>query len=153
MKEEPMDVLQTLLIGLAAGAIGTVVFTVIEYVEMAATRRPASLIPGQVLVAMTGGDPQAEKDRARKLNLPVHFMHGTALGVVLAALSLLNLSAVLTTVLFYVVVLGGDWMLYAMLGVTKPSSWSGADWARELILKAFFVAAVGIAFYLLIDLV
>ena len=148
-----MDIIQTLLIGFAAGAIGTVIFTIIEYLEMALTKRPASLIPGQVLVAMTGGDPQAEKDRARKLNLPVHFMHGTALGAVLAALSLLDLSAVLTTVIFYALVLGGDWMLYTALGVTKPWEWSAADMAREVVLKAFFAAAVGVAFYLLIDLV
>lgn len=147
-----MDVLQTLLIGLAAGAIGTVIFTVIEYVEMAVTRRPASLIPGQVLVAMTGGDPQAEKDRARKYNLPVHFMHGTALGMVLAAVSLLDWSPLLTAVIFYVVVLVGDWMLYVVLGVTQPWRWSAADMAREVILKAFFAAAVAVAFYLLIDL-
>ncbi len=146
-----MDVLRTLLIGLAAGAIGTVVFTIVEYVEMAVTRRPASLIPGQVLVAMTGGDPQAEKERARKYNLPVHFMHGTALGVVLAALSLLDLSAVLTTVIFYALLLGGDWMMYVLLGVTQPWRWSAADMARELVLKAFFAAAVGIAFYMLAE--
>lgn len=149
-----MDVLQTLLIGLAAGAIGTLIFTVVEYLEMAATGRPASLIPGQVLVAITGGDPQAEKERARKYNLPVHFMHGTALGMVLAALSLLDLSAVLTTVIFYVLLLGGDWMMYVALGVTQPPwRWSAADLARELVLKAFLAAAVGIVFYLLIDLV
>lgn len=148
-----MNVLQTLLIGLAAGAIATVVFTIVEYLEMAVTRRPASLVPGQVLVALTGGDPQGEKERARRYNLPVHFMHGTALGMVLAALSLLDLSAVLTTVIFYALVLGGDWMLYTVLGVTKPWQWSAADIAREVVLKAFFAAAVGITFYLLIDLV
>jgi hypothetical protein len=149
-----MDVLQTLLLGLAAGAIGTVVFTAVEYVEMAVTKRPASLVPGQVLVAITGGDPQVEKDRARKFNLPVHFMHGTTLGVVLAALSLLDLSAVLTTVVFYVILLGGDWLMYTVLGVTQPPwRWSAADLARELVLKAVFAAAVGIAFYVLIDLV
>ncbi len=149
-----MDVLQTLLIGLAAGAIATVIFTIVEYLEMAVTGRPASLVPGQVLVAVTGGDPQAEKARARKLNLPVHFMHGTALGVVLAALSLLDLSAVLTTVIFYGVVLGGDWMLYMLLGVTQPPwRWSAADMTRELGLKAIFAAAVGIVFYTLIDVI
>lgn len=142
-----MDVLQTLLLGLVAGAIATMVFTVVEYLEMKVTRRQASLVPGQVLVAMTGGDPQTEKERARKWNLPTHVMHGTALGLVFAALSLLDLSAVLTTVLFYVAVLGGDWLLYSALGVTKPSEWSGADWAREVGLKAVFAIAVGVAFY------
>lgn len=149
----PVDVLQTLLVGLAAGAIGTVVFTIVEYLEMAVTGRPASLVPGQVLVALTGGDPQAEKDRAKKYNLPVHFMHGTALGVVLAALSLLDLSAVLTTVIFFVLLLSGDWMMYVLLGVTRPWRWSAADMARELLLKAFLAAAIGVAFYMLIELI
>ncbi|MDK3255943.1 hypothetical protein [Blastococcus capsensis] len=146
-----MDVWQTLLYGLVAGAIGTVLFTAVEYIEMAVTRRPASLVPGKVFVAMTGGDPQTDVERARKWNLPTHFMHGTALGVVLAALSLLDWSAVLTTVVFYVVLLGGDWLLYSALGITRLSEWSAADWARELVLKAFFAFLVAFAFYTLVN--
>lgn len=119
---------------------------------MAATRRPASLARGQVLVAPTGGDPQAEKERARKYNLPVHFMHGTAGGIVLAPLSLLDLSAFITTVIFYVVLVGGDWMMYVVPGVSQPWRWN-PEVASQLLLNAFFAAAVGVAFYLLIDLV
>jgi hypothetical protein len=148
-----VDVVQTLLIGLAAGLLGTMVFSVVEYVEMAVTKRPASLVPGQVLVAMTGGDPHAETAKAKKANLPVHVMHGTALGAVLAALSLLDLPALVTTLLFYVLLLGGDWLMYTALGVTRPTQWSAADWARELALKAVFAAAVAVIFYALIDLV
>ncbi|TFV59293.1 hypothetical protein E4P41_12030 [Geodermatophilus sp. DF01-2] len=147
-----MDVLQTLLLGLVAGAIATVLFTAVEYAEMAVTRRPTSLVPGKVFVAMTGGNPQTDTERARKWNLPTHLMHGTGLGLVFAALSLLDLSATLTTVLFYVVLLGGDWLLYSALGVTKPAEWSGADWAREVGLKAVFAFLLGIAFYTLIEL-
>ena len=148
-----MDVLQTLLIGLAAGAIATVVLTVVEYADMALTKRPASLVPGKVLVGLTGGDPQTEIERAKKLNWPVHIMHGTAVGAVLAALSLLDLSAVLTTVIFFVLLLGLDWVMYVLLGVTPPPwRWSGSSMARELILKGIFAAAVGIAFYALSDL-
>jgi hypothetical protein len=88
----------------------------------------------------------------QKLNLPTHFMHGTTLGVVFAALSLLGLSAVLTTVIFYVLLLGADWMLYTVLGVTPPWRWSATEFTRETVLKAFFAAAMGVAFYLLIDL-
>jgi hypothetical protein len=148
-----MDVVQTLLIGLAAGLLGTIVFSVVEYAEMAVTKRPPSLVPGQVLVSMTGGDPHVETEKAKKANLPVHFMHGTALGAVLAALSLLDLSAVVTTLLFYVLLLGGDWLMYTALGVTKPTQWTAADWARELVLKAVFAAAVAVIFYALIDLI
>jgi hypothetical protein len=150
-----MSVVQTLLIGLAAGAIATVVFTIVEYLDIAVTGRPVSYVPGQVAVAMTGGDPHGDRDRDRvkKLNLPTHFMHGTALGLVLAALSLLGLSAVLTTIIFYMLLLGGDWMLYTVLGVTTPWSWTATQWVREMILKAVFAAAMGAAFYWLIDLI
>lgn len=148
-----MDLLQTLLLGLAAGAIATVVLTIVEYADMAVTKRPASLVPGKVLVGLTGGDPQTETGRAKKLNWPVHVMHGTAVGVVLAALSLLDLSAVLTTVIFYVLLLGLDWVMYVLLGVTPPPwRWSGSSMARELLLKGIFAAALGIAFYALSDL-
>ena len=148
-----MDVVQTLLIGLAAGAIATVVFTIIEYLDIAVTGRPVSTVPGEVAVAMTGGDPHRDRQRVKKLNLPTHFMHGTTLGVVFAALSLLDLSAVLTTVIFYVLLLGGDWMMYTVLGVTPPPwRWSATEFTRETVLKAFFAAAMGVAFYLLVDL-
>jgi len=101
---------------------------------------------------MTGGDPHRDRERAEKLNLPVHFMHGTMLGVVLAALSLLGLSAVLTTVLFYALLLGGDWLLYTVLGVTPPPwRWSATELTRECVLKAIFAAALGVAFSLLIN--
>ncbi len=86
-----------------------------------------------------------------RLNLPVHFMHGTALGAVLAALSLLGLSGVLTTVLFYVLLLGADWMLYIALGVTRPPwRWTTTELTREVVLTAIFAAAMGVVFYLLI---
>lgn len=149
-----MDVVQTLLIGLVAGAIATVVFTLVEYLDIAVTKRPASTVPGEVGVALTGGDPQRDRARAERLNLPVHFMHGTMLGVVLAALSLLGLSAVLTTVIFYVLLLGADWLLYTALGVTPPPwRWSATELTRETVLKAIFAAALGVAFYLLIALI
>ncbi len=48
--------------------------------------------------------------------------------------------------------LGGDWLLYTVLGVTRPTDWSAADWARELVLKAAFAGAVALAFYLLVDM-
>ncbi len=148
-----MDIVQTLLIGLAAGAIATVIFTIIESLDIAVTGRPSSTVPGEVTVAITGGDPHRDRERVQKLNLPTHFMHGTMLGVVFAALSLLGLSTVLTTVMFYVLLLGADWMLYTVLGVTPPPwRWSATDFTRETVLKAFFAAAMGVAFYLLIDL-
>ena len=146
-----MDVLQTLLIGLAAGAIATVVLTIIEYLDMALTGRPSSTVPGEVAVAMTGGDPHRDRGRVERLNLPTHFMHGIMLGVVFAALSLIGLSAVLTTVIFYVLLLGADWMLYTVLRVTPPPWWwSATEMTRETVLKATFAAAMGVAFYLLI---
>lgn len=148
-----MDVVQTLLIGLAAGAIATVVLTIVEYLDIAVTGRPTSTVPGEVAVAMTGGDPHRDRERAEKLNLPTHFAHGTALGAALAALSLLGLSPVLTTVIFYVLLLGGDWTMYVLLGVTTPWSWTATQWIRELVLKGIFAAAMGVAFYLLIELI
>jgi hypothetical protein len=150
-----MNVVQTLLIGLVAGAVATVVFTIIEYLDIAVTGRPVSYVPGEVAVAVTGGDPHGhgDRDRVKKLNLPTHFAHGTALGLMLAALSLLGLSAILSTIIFYVLLLGGDWMLYTVLGVTTPWSWTATQWVRELVLKAIFAAAMGVAFYWLIDLV
>lgn len=144
-----MGAFEALVIGLAAGAIGTVVLTMIEHAEMAVTRRPASMVPGEVAVALTGGNPKVDRNRVGRMNLPMHFMHGTLVGVVFGALALLELGAVGTTVLFYVLLLGTDWFLYTALRVTIPWRWSGSDMARELVLKAGFAAALSIAFHAL----
>lgn len=147
-----MDVWTALLLGLAAGAIGTLIFTAIEYVDIALTKRPPSMVPGEVAVAMLGGDHRVQRDRVKKLNLPTHFMHGTALGIVLGALSLLDLNAALTVAIFYMLLLGGDWMMYVALGVTSaPWKWEPTELAREMILKAMFAIAVGVVFYALAE--
>lgn len=149
-----MDVGSALLVGLAAGAIGTVVFTVIEYLDIAMTGRSQSVVPGAVAVALLGGDHRVQRDRVKRLNLPTHFMHGTGLGLVFGALSLLDLGAAVTTAMFYVLLLGADWMLYVALGVTPaPWNWEGREFAREVILKAMFAVAVAVAFYALSDVI
>jgi hypothetical protein len=145
-----MGVGTALLIGLIAGAIGTAVFTLIEYADIAATGRPPSMVPGEVAVELTGGDHRADRDRVKRMNWPMHVMHGTGLGVVLGALSLLDLAPVLTVALFYGGLLLSDWMLYVALGITEaPWRWRGSELARELLLKGTFAAAVGVAFYAL----
>lgn len=142
-----MNTVQTLLVGLAAGVIGTIVFTAIEYAEMALSKRPASMVPGRVAVALIGGDLDTDTDRVHKLNLPTHFAHGTMLGVVFGAIALLPINLVAVTALFYVALLGGDWLLYVALGVTAPPwRWGGADFTREVVLKAMFAIAVGLSF-------
>jgi hypothetical protein len=148
-----MDILSILLIGLAAGAIGTVVFTAVEYLDIAVTGRAPSMVPGEVGVALTGGDPHRDRDRVQSLNLPIHFMHGTTLGLVFAGLSLLDLGAVVTTLVFYVLLLGADWMLYTVLGVTAPTRWNATQWTRELVLKAILAIAIAAAFYPLVTLI
>jgi hypothetical protein len=149
-----MDVLGILLIGLAAGAIGTVAFTVVEYMEIALTKRPVSTVPGEVAVALTGGEPHRDRSRVEKLNLPTHFAHGTMLGLVFGALALLDLGVVWTTILFYVALLGVDWMMYVLLGVTPPPwRWGGKQLAREMGLKAILAIAVALAFYGLMALI
>jgi len=54
-----MDVVKTLLIGLGAGAIATIIFTIVEYLDIAVTKRPVSTVPGEVRVALTGGNRTA----------------------------------------------------------------------------------------------
>jgi hypothetical protein len=42
-----MDVVKTLLIGLGAGAIATIIFTIVEYLDIAVTKRPVSTVPAR----------------------------------------------------------------------------------------------------------
>jgi len=110
-----MNVALALGLGLAAGAVGTVVLTLSETLEQRLTRRPASTVPGQVGASLSGkGGDEAAADR---LNTPIHWIHGITMGAVRGALGLTGLGAVPATAVFYVLVWGGDVLLYRTLGI------------------------------------
>jgi len=136
--------------GLAAGAIGTVVLTLAENAEMRLTGREASTFPGQVGAKLAGRDPDADPDLVARLNPIVHWVHGTSLGAVRGLLDLAGLGPLAATVLFAPLVWGGDALLYRTLGLAPvPWKWERRELLTDLYGKGIFALATSGAYILL----
>lgn len=150
---EDIGVGQALLIGLAAGLVGTAIFTVVELIEIKLTRRPPSTIPGDVGVRLMGRDVESNRELAQRLNPYVHWGHGTMLGAVRGLLDVAGLAFWPATIVFYIVLEAGDMLLYRALGIQPwPWQWSGASLVRDLVLKAVLAIAIS-AVYAAVKLV
>lgn len=104
-------------IGLIAGLVGTIVMTLGQKAEMAATGREPSNVPAEAVEQLTGTDLQGEQ-REAQLSTATHFAYGTALGATLAALDDVPLAARIPAFL------AGTWAvgqaIEVGLGVAKP---------------------------------
>jgi hypothetical protein len=143
-----MIVLSALGVGLAAGLVGTVAMTVSETLEMRATSREPSTVPGQVGTKLLGrsGDP----DSPKRLNTPVHWAHGITLGGLRGLLGLTALGPVLATVVHYGAVWGGDALLYRSLGIAAwPWQWKRQELLADLFHKGVYAVVTSVTFELL----
>lgn len=144
---------QAVLVGLIAGLIGTAIFTVVEMIDIKVTGRSPSTVPGQVGVRLMGRDIDDNPDLVRKLNPFMHWGHGTLLGAVRGLLGATALAFWPATIVFYLLVEGGDALLYRVLGVEPwPWKWSRSELVRELSLKAVLALAISGVFAALTSL-
>ncbi len=138
--------MEVLLIGLAAGLIGTIALTITEMIVMKAAHIPSSTIPGQVGAKLTGIKPQDEA-AMEKLSAKVHWIHGISLGIVYGLLSLLGLPDITSIILFFALVWGGDILLYKTLGIAQfPWHWKANELLPDLFNKSIYALATGVAF-------
>ncbi len=142
-----METLEAVGLGLAAGAIGTVALTLAEQLEMKLTGREASDVPGQVGVKLTGGDPDADPARVKRVGPVVHWAHGVGLGALRGGLDRAGLSPVAATLAFYPMVFGGDAALYRALGIAPaPWRWTRRELATDLFGKGVLAFATSAAY-------
>jgi len=142
-----MDALGAIGLGLLAGTVGTVALTLAEKIEIRISGREPSTVPGQVGAKLTGRDMEADPQVAERLNPVVHWVHGISMGAVRGLLGLAGLSFLPATGVFFLVVWGGDVLLYRALGIAKlPWSWSGPELAADLWGKSVYVVATSAAF-------
>lgn len=142
-----MDALEAIGLGLLAGVLGTLALTLAEKIEIRISGREPSTVPGQVGAKLTGRDPKTQPQVAERLNPIVHWVHGISLGAVRGLLGLAGLSFLPATGVFFLVVWGGDVLLYRALGIAKmPWSWSGSELAGDLWGKGVYVIATSVAF-------
>ena len=130
--------------GMIAGAVGTVALTLSERLEMAITGREGSQVPGEVGAhLLPGNDPDARSDVDR-LNTPVHWAHGIAMGGLRGLLDVGGVRGTAATAAHFALFWGSDAMLYRALGVADvPWRWSGDELASDVLHKGVYAVATG----------
>lgn len=130
--------------GMLAGAVGTAALTLSERLEMAASGRPASSIPGRVGAAlMPGADPASASDVAR-LNGPVHWAHGVSMGGLRGVLDAAGVQGRTASLAHFALLWGGDAALYRALGIADvPWRWNADELATDLFHKGVYAAVTG----------
>ena len=130
--------------GMIAGAVGTVALTLSERLEMAITGREGSQVPGEVGAhLLPGKDPDAPSD-VERLNTPVHWAHGIAMGGLRGLLDVGGVRGTAATAAHFALFWGSDAMLYRALGVADvPWRWSGDELASDVLHKGVYAVATG----------
>ncbi len=138
------SVVRAAALGMAAGAVGTVAMTLAQRLEMSITGRAGSTVPGQVGAHLVpGADPSAPRDVAR-LNGPVHWGHGIAMGALRGVLDVAGLRGPSASAAHFALVWGGDVALYMALGIADvPWRWSADELASDLLGKGVYAAVTG----------
>ena len=125
--------MESSVLGLLAGVLGTVVLTVAEKIAASISGREPSTVPGQVAAKLTGRDPKTHPEVTQRLNPVVHWTHGIVLGAVVGLLALAGLSFLPATLIFFGLVWGGDVLLYRALGIAElPWKWSRSELLADL---------------------
>ncbi len=131
-------------LGMAAGAVGTIAMTLSERLEMSLSGRAPSTVPGQVGAhLLPGADPAAPSDVAR-LNGPVHWSHGIAMGAVRGLLDVAGLHGPSASAAHFALLWGGDVTLYRALGIADvPWRWKADELGSDLFHKGVYAAVTG----------
>ena len=135
------------VLGMLAGAVGTVAMTLTQRVEMSISGRAPSTVPGQVGAHLVPGtDPGSLSDVAR-LGGPVHWGHGIAMGALHGVLDEAGLHGPAASAAHFALVWGGDAALYRTLGIADvPWRWSAAELGDDLGHKAVYAAVTGLTY-------
>jgi hypothetical protein len=143
--------MRMLLRGLAAGAAGTTALNAATFLDMVLRGRPSSETPEQsvaVLLDKAGVQlPGGEDERGNRLS-GLGSLGGSATGLgvgFVAALSgVRRLPLLLSAALLGAAAMAATDVGMARLGVSDPSSWSGADWLADALPHAAYgLAAAG----------
>ncbi len=131
-------------LGMVAGAVGTVAMTLTQRLEMSLSGRAPSTVPGQVGAhLLPGADPSAPADVAR-LNGPVHWGHGIAMGAVRGLLDVAGVRGPAASAVHFTLLWTGDATLYKALGIADaPWRWEADALATDVLHKGVYAAVTG----------
>lgn len=141
--ENGLTPFEKIAVGLAAGAVGTIVMTIGQKAEMVATGRAPSPTPSKAVEEVTG--IELSKDAEQRASTPIHFAYGTALGAGLAALH--GVKEPLRTLGFFAGAYGSGQLLLTQLGLAKPpQEQEPVELATELGHHLVYAATAGLAY-------
>ena len=139
----------TIIKGLFAGLIGTIVMTLSQLLEIKLTGRQPSTVPGQVASKLLSLSPKNEHEMT-SLSNKVHWVHGIALGAVFGLISLVGFTGFAAITIFFALFWTGDALLYAALGIAPlPWHWKANELITDLFHKGVYAIATGVTYQLI----
>jgi len=148
--ETSLSVPERIGIGIAAGAVGTLVMTIGQTIEMAITDRPPSATPAKAVEKLTRIELATAADEQRA-STPIHWAYGTMLGALLAGLD--RIPGPARTGLFFASAWGGGAMLLNALGLAQPpQDQKPRDLVTDIGHHAVYAVSAGAAFALFMSL-
>ncbi|HZD38525.1 MAG TPA: hypothetical protein VE664_07785 [Actinomycetes bacterium] len=149
---------KTLLVGMAAGAVGTVALDVSTYLDMVVRARPSSGMPAETAGAVAeragvdlGGDGEsAERASNRKSGLGALFGYGVGIGLGtlygLLRPAVRRLPRPAAGVGLGLAAMAASDVPPTVLGITDPRSWDRSSWASDLIPHLAYGLATALTF-------
>ncbi len=132
--------------GVLAGLAGTVVMTAFQkLVEMPLTGREDSFAPAEFAEKVLSIQPGDARSR-RRLNYATHLALGTLWGAAYGVAAHKGLRGQQAVAAVFATVYTGDVVLNTALGLYEPSSWSGREWAIDIVDKMVQAQATGVIF-------
>ncbi|GGM52256.1 hypothetical protein GCM10012275_24020 [Longimycelium tulufanense] len=146
-----------LLVGLVAGAAGTMVLDITGYLDMVVSGRAASQTPAAVadtLARVLGvdlGDPAAVPGRRAAVGALLGYLTGLAVGAgyALARLRVRRLSLLPATLAVFVVVMLASNGPMVVFGLTNQIGWGWRDWISDLIPHLGYAVVTAVVFEVL----
>ena len=150
-----------ILAGAIAGATGTLALNVASYADMLIRGRAASSVPAHVagriadqiglsleLDSHDEGDTQKLEHRQAALGALMGYANGVAIGVAYAVMRLVlpRPPAWLAGAILGSAAMAGSDYPATRLGVTDPRSWSGKDWAADVVPHMAYGVVTAAAF-------
>lgn len=137
--------------GVVSGLVGTAVMTLFQkLIEMPLTGRSDSYAPASFAERVS---PTALTGRTgrRRLNYGTHFALGTVWGAAFGVAAAEGLRGPKAVGAVFGTVYTGDVVLNTALGLYKPGTWSGKDWAVDVVDKLVQAIATGVVLDRLAD--
>jgi len=134
--------MRRLLVGAAAGAAGTTALNAISYLDMTWRGRPASETPEKLVEAVADradltvpGSGDTRQARLSGLGALSGIAAGIGVGAAYGLLDALGLrpGVFLGSMLSGAAAMAASDGSMAALGVSDPTTWSGSDWASDIV--------------------